>query len=663
MVEYTNILSVLATQPMLAEASIGGGEGGFPWLTLTTFGPLIGILALMFIPRDQVQVLRNVALLTTLGVFCVSLGILLNFDPSYVDEATRAFSFQLEHGPYEWIPALGIEYYVGVDGFSIWLVMLTTFLMPIAVWSTYSAITENVKEYMICLLFLQVGMIGALVALDVFLFYIFWEVMLIPMYLIIGVWGADDRIKAAIKFFLYTMLGSVLMLVAILYVYLTVGAGDGGYSFLYTNLIGAEFTLTEQMWLFGAFLLAFAIKVPLFPFHTWLPLAHVQAPTAGSVILAAVMLKLGTYGLIRYAFPLFPDALVVYAPYIAVLSVIGIVYGALLALAQDNVKSLVAYSSVSHLGFCVLGLVAMTPQGLAGGMYVMLAHGIATGGLFLCVGMLYERRHSKMIKDFGGVAKVMPVFAAFFGIIMLGSAALPGLAGFVGEFLSLLGTSKSHFLSFGEYLFFPAVTETFSAWPEGFSSPAGSDGLIADGSASPPIGPEVTAFAFTTVAALGVILGAAYLLWMFKRVMFGEVTDDKVRNMPGLSGREIGVLLPIVFMIIFMGVYPKFFLSYMDNSFEEFLGYMDNQITVTEEFDEDLLREVDGQFPERSIQSLHDIDTDQLEGEIDDVLFQRLQEELDGVIYGSVVVEPLADDWTPEGSILDRALNNPPRDD
>ncbi len=611
MVEMLNMVSLLSSQPLLAQV---GGEGGVPWLTLTTFGPLLGILALLFIPREQTEAIRNTAMLTTLLVFAISLGIMLNFDPSVAWDQ-GAFTFQMTESA-DWIPTLGIEYMVGVDGFSLWLVMLTTFLMPIAVWSTYSEVKDYVKEYMICLLFLQTGMIGALVALDVFLFYIFWEVMLIPMYLIIGIWGGEERVKAAVKFFLYTMVGSVLMLVAILYVYLQGGAS----SFLYADLMQVELSYTEQFWLFAAFLLAFAIKVPLFPFHTWLPLAHVQAPTAGSVILAAVMLKLGTYGLIRYAFPMFPEALVTYAPYIALLSVIGIVYGALLALVQDNVKKLVAYSSVSHLGFCVLGLVAMTPQGMAGGMYVMLAHGIATGGLFLCVGMLYERRHSKMIADFGGVAKVMPGFAALFAIIMFGSAALPGLAGFVGEFLSILGTSKSHFLSFGEYLFFPVDSDSgqLLTRPETYTELAN----VAGGDAA---GPELTAMLFTAVAALGVILGAAYLLWMFKRVMFGEVTDEKVASMPRLSGREWGVLLPIVAMIIFMGVYPKFFLGYMDPAIDQYLGYMDQEVTeVMERYD--------------------------AEAQPEDVERRT--------VYGEVVDEPLVpgSDWVPESSMWERTI-------
>ncbi|MFB6375438.1 MAG: NuoM family protein, partial [Bradymonadaceae bacterium] len=406
----------------------------FPWLTVVTFAPLLGVLALMLVPREQKDLLRNLALVTTLGTFFVSLALVYYFDPTVVPAAGEPFAFQLTDGPVEWIPSLGIHFFFGIDGISLWLVMLTTFLGPIVVYSTYSQVDEHVKEYMIALLFLQTGMIGALVALDVFLFYVFWEMMLIPMYLIIGVWGADQRIYAAVKFFLYTMVGSLLMLVAILYVYFQTGGDTAQYSFLFTEFAAVDLTFTEQIWLFGAFFLAFAIKVPLFPFHTWLPLAHVQAPTAGSVILAGVLLKLGTYGMLRYAFPVFPDAVRIFAPYIAILAAIGVVYGALLAMVQENVKSLVAYSSISHLGFCVLGLIAMTPQGLAGGMFVMLAHGVATGGLFLCVGILYERRHTKMIDAFGGIAKSMPVFATMFMIIVFASAGLPGLNGFVGEF-------------------------------------------------------------------------------------------------------------------------------------------------------------------------------------------------------------------------------------
>lgn len=611
MVELSHLFSGLAAQPLLAQ--VMSGEGQVPWLTLTTFGPLLGILALLFIPRDQVQVLRNVALLTTLGVFAISLGVMLNFDPSVVGAANEAFTFQLLEGPHEWIPALGISYTLGVDGFSLWLVMLTTFLMPIAVWSTYSGVNKYVKEYMISLLLLQVGMVGALVAVDLFLFYIFWELMLIPMYLIIGIWGGEERVKAAITFFLYTMVGSLLMLVAIIFVYLHVGVETGTYSFLYSHLLTAELGYNQQLWLFAAFLLAFIIKVPLFPFHTWLPLAHVQAPTAGSVLLAAVMLKLGTYGLIRYAFPLFPDALVVFAPYIALLAVIGIIYGAIVALIQPNLKKLVAYSSVSHLGFCVLGLIAMTPQGLAGGMYVMIAHGIATGGLFLCVGIIYERLNTLKIVDYGGIAKVMPVFAGLFAVIMLGSAGLPGLNGFVGEFLSLFGASKSHFLSFGEYLFFTSGGEGTTGY--GVYELTATSAIPAGAGAY--AGPEITAFIFTIFATTGLILGAAYLIWMFKRVMFGPVVHKAVEAMPRLSAREIGVLVPIVLMTIFMGVYPKFFLAPMEPSIQQFLSYMDGRVTQA----------VDASAADEERRN----------------------------IYGKVVVEDVESGWVPEGTMLEGA--------
>ncbi len=608
MVEFSSIFSALAAQPLLAQIGmVSEAEGSMPWLTLTTFAPLVGILLLLFIPKEQINVLRNVALIASLGTFALSVGIMVNFNPAVAAAAGDAFTFQMvEH--IDWIPEVGISYAMGVDGISLWLVMLTTFLMPIAIWSTYGAIKENVKEYMVFLLLLEVGLVGAMLAIDLFLFFIFWEVVLVPMYFIIVIWGGAERLKAGLTFFIYTMTGSLLMLTAMVYVYFQVGADTGVYSFLYADMLGAELTYEQQFWLFAAFALSFAIKVPLFPFHTWLPLAHVQAPTAGSVLLAAVMLKLGTYGMVRLAFPLFPDAFVVYAPFIAVLAVIGIVYGAVLALIQTDVKKLVAYSSVSHLGFCVLGLVAMTPQGLAGGIYVMLAHGIATGGLFLCVGMLYERRHSKRIADFGGVAKVMPVFAVMFAVIMLGSAGLPGLNGFVGEFLSLMGAAKSHFLSFGEYNFFLADAE--SAFALGTTTTVPTE-------AGTSSGPELTAFIMAAIGALGVILGAAYLIWMFRRVMFGEVRYEEVRMMPRLTAREIGVLVPIVVMTIFMGVYPKFFMSRMDPSIHQFLSYMDVKVTEAVEAaaaDEDRRN-----------------------------------------VYGQVVVEPPNEEWVPQGSMVDLA--------
>ena len=573
MLEATHMLGALSSWLTLGATPLT--DGTFPWLTVLTFAPIVGVLALMLIPKEQVGALRNAALFFSLGIFFISLGILVNFDPN-APAAAGPFTFQLMEGPVDWIPAIGISYFMGIDGISLWLVLLTTFLMPITIYSTYSAVDENVKEYMIALLFLETGMLGALMSLDVFLFYIFWEMMLIPMYLIIGVWGGEKRILASVKFFLYTMVGSLLMLVGILYVYFKTGADGGAYSFLLTDMLAVDLTYREQFFLFGAFFLAFAIKVPLFPFHTWLPLAHVQAPTAGSVILAGVMLKMGTYGLIRYAFPLFPDALKAYAPYIATLAVIGIVYGALVAMVQDDVKKLVAYSSVSHLGFCVLGLIAMTPQGLAGGIFVMIAHGVATGGLFLCVGILKERRHTKKIKEFGGIAKSMPVFAAIFGVILFASAGLPGLNGFVGEFLALIGAAKSHFLWFDEPLVFiqPAAEGARQAF-ELSSTPVFP---LPD---SQQAGPEITALIFAVIGASGVIFAAGYLLWMFRRVMFGPLDKEENRNLKDLNAREIAYFVPIVLMVIFMGVYPKFFLSRMDSSLEQFLTYMDNNVSAT----------------------------------------------------------------------------------
>lgn len=575
MLQLTHIFSALAANPMLA--ALGAEQGGFPWLTLTTFAPLLGVLVLMLMPREQTQALRNVALLTSLMVFAISLGIMVFFNPALPFAEGQAFTFQLLDGPYPWIESLGVNYALGVDGFSMWLVMLTTFLMPIAILSTYSAVQNNVKEYMISLLVLQVGMIGALVAVDVFLFYVFWELMLIPMYLIIGVWGGENRVQAALKFFIYTFVGSILMLVAILYVYFKAGAQSGALSFAFADMLAVQLSYTEQFWLFLAFFFAFAIKVPLFPFHTWLPHAHTEAPTAGSVILAAVMLKLGTYGLIRFAFPLFPDAFKFFAPYIAALSVIGIIYGAIVSLIQPDIKKLVAYSSVSHLGFCVLGLVAMTPQGLAGGMYVMLAHGIATGGLFLCIGILYERRHTRQIADFGGVAKVMPVFATMFLIILFSSVGLPGLNGFVGEFLALIGTSKSHFLYFGHsplgFVKGAADATGYGTYEFGvmdsFPAVAGTQA-----------GPEMTAMIFAIFATTGVIFAAGYLLWMWKRVMFGPVKNEETAKMARLNAREITYLVPIVLMCIFMGVFPQFFLSRMDPSIHQFLTYMDSHVSA-----------------------------------------------------------------------------------
>ncbi|MEZ4459924.1 MAG: NADH-quinone oxidoreductase subunit M [bacterium] len=548
-------------------------DGGTPWLTLLTFAPLLFAAALMLVPREQISVHRTGALIATLAVFVLSLPVMAKFNAGFPIAEGQAFTFQFTEGPVPWITSLGISYALGIDGISLWLVMLTTFIMPIAVYSTFSAVDKHVKEYMIALLVLEAGMIGALVSVDVFLFYVFWEMMLIPMYFIIGVWGGEDRVRAAVKFFIYTMVGSVLMLIAILYVYFNTNVG-GAHSFLFADMLSVKLSYQEQLFLFAAFFLAFAIKVPLFPFHTWLPLAHVQAPTAGSVILAAVMLKMGTYGLLRYAFPLFPDALKTFAPYIAVLSVIGIVYGALLSLVQDDVKKLVAYSSVSHLGFCVLGLVAMTPQGIQGGLFIMLAHGIATGGLFLCVGILYERRHTKKIKEFGGVASKMPVFAAMFMIITFASVGLPGLNGFIGEFLAIIGTSQSKFLWFSEAKVYSIAGEAGAQTWQFMSAPYTP---IADNAQA---GGEMTAYLFAGIAASGVIFAAGYLLWMFRRVMFGPITNPENEKLEDLNTREILYLVPIVLMAVFMGVYPKFFLGRMEPSVHQFLQYMDTHVTA-----------------------------------------------------------------------------------
>ena len=432
-----------------------------------------------------------------------------------------------------WVSGLGISYHLGVDGISMLLIMLTTFLTAISILASFSAITKHVKAYMVTFLLLETGMIGVFAALDLVLFYIFWEVMLIPMYLLIGVWGGPRRVYAAVKFILYTVAGSLLMLVAILYLYFAHHGATGVYTFNLLELYDTPLTRDVQLWLFGAFAIAFAIKVPMFPFHTWLPDAHVEAPTAGSVILAGVLLKMGVYGFLRFAMPLFPEAAFAYTPWIIGLSLIGIVYGALVAMVQRDVKKLVAYSSVSHLGFVMLGLFVWNTQGLQGGILQSISHGLSTGALFLAVGILYERRHTREIGDFGGLSETLPWFAALFLIVCLSSIGLPGLNGFIGEFLVLLGAFRSD---------------------AGFLL-----GNI-------PAGPVISA-----IAATGVILAAIYLLWMFQRVMFGPITNDKNRGLPDLTRREFWTLAPVIFFIIWIGVYPNTFLRKLDVSVAELL--------------------------------------------------------------------------------------------
>jgi NADH-quinone oxidoreductase subunit M len=484
-------------------------------LSIITFLPLIGVILLFFINKNSYAVLRGFTLAVSLIVFLVSLPLVTGF------QNNAEFQF-VERIP--WIAAgpFQMNYHVGIDGISLWLVILTTFIMPIAILSTWTAVEVKVKEYMICLLLLEVGMLGAFISLDLFLFYIFWEVMLIPMYFIIGIWGGKNKIYAAVKFFIYTMVGSLLMLVALVVLYF-LGMKAGYTNFSLLNFYSLSIDPAIQTWLFLAFALAFAIKVPMFPLHTWLPDAHTEAPTAGSVILAAVLLKMGTYGFVRFAIPLFPTAMTQFTPLIATLSVIGIIYAALVAMVQEDVKKLVAYSSVAHLGFVMLGVFSLTQQGIAGGILQMLNHGVSTGALFLIVGFIYERRHTRLITDFGGLAKQMPVFATIFMIVTLSSIGLPGTNGFVGEFLILIGSFESSL-----------------RW-------------------------------YTVIATSGVILSAVYMLWMYQRVMFGELTNPKNQVLKDLNAREVVIMVPLVILVFVMGVYPRPFIDKMTPSIENLI--------------------------------------------------------------------------------------------
>jgi NADH-quinone oxidoreductase subunit M len=504
-----------------------------PWLSMLLWLPFAVALLVLLVPSEQRALLRGLALAGSLLVAALGFVLLFGFQADY-----RAYQYSESVA---WIPQFGIRYHIGMDGISLWLVVLTVLLTPIMILSSFKAIEKRPKEYYISLLVLETAVIGALVSLDVFLFYVFWEVMLVPMFLLIGIWGGERRIYATIKFLLFTMVGSLLMLVGILYVYFHTNTVtlDQQYSFALNDFLQVHLDKSEQLWLYGAFFVAFAIKVPLFPLHTWLPDAHTEAPTAGSVILAAVLLKLGTYGLVRFAMPLFPYAAIETAPLVGVLAVIGIIYASLVALVQRDVKRLIAYSSVAHLGFVVLGLVAFTPQGFEGGVFQMIAHGVSTGGLFLCIGIIYERRHTRQIKDFGGLAKQLPVFATFFMIILLSSAALPGTNGFVGEFLVLLGTFNSGTLS--------------GAW-----------------------GRTLTVF-----AASGMVLGAVYLLWMYQRVMFGPIVHEENKQLKDLKVREVIYLLPIIALIFIMGVFPNVVLDHIRPSAHEFFRVFNARLAHT----------------------------------------------------------------------------------
>ena len=487
-------------------------------LSVVLFTPLVGALLLLFIPRENEQVHKIAGNIFGMLGFLVSLPLLRWFKPEW-----GGFTFEENAS---WIPSIGARYHLGIDGISLLLVMLTTFLGMIAILSSWSAIHQRTKEYYILLLLLQTGMIGVFVSLDFFLFYVFWEVMLVPMYFLIGVWGSERRLYAAIKFFLYTLAGSVVMLLGILALYFYAPlTPEGTRTFDVPTLLAAAQNFSDplKIWLFWGFFFAFAIKVPMFPFHTWLPDAHTEAPTAGSVILAGVLLKMGTYGFIRFSLPLLPVDPLLRSRIIKVvifLSLVGIVYGALVCLMQKDMKRLIAYSSVSHLGFCTLGIFALDPNGLSGSVLQQINHGISTGALFLIVGVLYERRHTRMITDFGGLATPMPNFAAVYLIISLSSLGMPLLNGFIGEFTILQGAFQ--------------VSKAWAAW-----------------------------------GTLGVVLGAAYLLWLYQRVMFGAVTLPVNEHLPDLNLREYCTLVPLVLLAFWIGIYPKPFFAIIDKPVEK----------------------------------------------------------------------------------------------
>jgi len=499
-------------------------------LNIICYVPLLGAFAIIFLlKRDQSRAIKTVATVIAGLDFVLSLPLWFVYDP-----AGPAFQFTFAR---DWIPAVGARYHVGVDVISVLLILLTTLLGFIAVYSSFSAITHRQKEYYVFLLLLQTGMLGVFISLDFILFYVFWEVMLVPMYFLIGVWGGPRKLYAAIKFFLYTLVGSVLMLVGILALYFYNSTGlkaiglpglGNAPTFDVTELfkIAPQIPPNLQFWVFLAFFVGFAIKVPMFPFHTWLPDAHVEAPTAGSVILAGVLLKMGTYGFIRFSLPLLPDATRKAVPWVAALAIIGIVYGGLVAMAQKDMKKLVAYSSVSHLGFVMLGMFALNPLGLTGSVLQMINHGLSTGGLFLLVGIIYERRHTRMIADYGGLAKVMPVYAMLFMIITMSSIGLPTLNGFIGEFTILVG-----------------VFNRSTTW--------------------------------AVLAASGIVLGAAYMLWMYQRVFFGGITHEENKTLKDVNLREQWTLIPLIVLCFWIGLYPKPFFRILEPSINRVVQAVD----------------------------------------------------------------------------------------
>ena len=496
-----------------------------PLITIVTFLPLVGVLILLFQRKDDADLLKRTALTVAAVVFVVSL--------LFVVQIGSIGGFDLNQPGYQyyekyaWIPAFNINYEVGIDGLSLLLILLTTFLMPLAILSSWNSVKDRLKEYLIFLLVLETGMLGVFFSLDLFLFYVFWEIVLIPMYFLIGIWGGARRVYAAIKFFLYTMAGSLLMLLAVLYL----GINGGTFSLVGLTANNAWLAGAPEMALFIAFAAAFAIKVPLWPFHSWLPDAHVEAPTAGSVILAGVLLKMGTYGFLRFNLTLFPNASREAAPVIAALAIIGIIYGAIVSFAQTDVKKLVAYSSVSHLGFVMLGIFSFTPQGMQGAILQMINHGLSTGALFLMIGFIYERRHTREMAEFGGLWKIMPVYGTLMLIVALSSMGLPGLNGFIGEFTILLGT-----------------------W------------------AANPV--------WAALAALGVILAAVYILTMFQKVFMGETRNEENKHLLDMSERELWVVVPIIVFIFIIGLYPNPFFQTMTASVNNLLQHVGAAVAV-----------------------------------------------------------------------------------
>ena len=515
-------------------------DGVTPLLTFIIFLPLLGALATLVIPRTEVRLMKAVAVFATVATFLLSLVALSNFDGS-----THKMQMAEYHN---WIPSIGVAYFLGVDGLSILLVLLTTLLSILVVVCSFNAIHEMEKAYYSCLLFLETGMLGVFLALDFFLFYIFWEIMLVPMYFLIGIWGHGRKLYSAIKFFLYTLFGSVFMLLGILALYFFNSNGDYGTGELTFNIIELINNvrvptepifvgLSSQDLIFLALFLGFAIKVPMFPFHTWLPDAHTDAPTAGSVVLAGVLLKMGTYGFVRFSLPLLPTASHNMVGFMATLAIIGILYGALVAMAQRDMKRLIAYSSVSHMGFLMLGIFALNPEGVTGGVIQMINHGISTGALFLLVGIIYERRHTREIAAFSGLATTVPIFAVFFAITMFSSIGLPGLNGFVGEFLILVGMFKTN-------------------------------------------------VAYASLAVIGIILGAAYMLWLYQRTMFGEATTPENQTMKDMNVREIGYMLPLVILMFWIGLYPRPYLNLMRPTVDHYVTQMQER-HLAERYDPD----------------------------------------------------------------------------